>query len=348
MAAMKALEKRVIRFLTGRWDLAILAAYAITILLLTASSQDISIIWSSPLIFIGCGYPLTLIILKGRLLSLVRGCLSILLSSSLALTLFLPLDVGEQTMVLAITALCAIVSVIQMRIRTLDHQQEVRSLGASLLRHWDGYISRDVKKRYIHLATVTIFLMLVYASWSITTSSPPSEKYTEFYVTGPDGFAESIPREIVTGTNYTVIVGLANHEKRTINYDIQVWLVQSKTEDNYTNVTKAFYVNSFATRLLNTEPSSGGEWKFQWESRFTFNINVTGTYKLWFLLSKNGAPEFETNLTKLVPYEGDRLEELINQARLFEVQSLNINLVINEPIMGLEANLTVAGRADYF
>ena len=49
------------------------------------------------------------------------------------------------------------------------------------------------------------------------------ERFTEFYILGPDGKAEGYPTNLSVGENGTVIVGIANHEHKPMNYTVEVW-----------------------------------------------------------------------------------------------------------------------------
>ena len=50
------------------------------------------------------------------------------------------------------------------------------------------------------------------------------EHFTEFYILGPEGMADNYPTGYVLGENGTVIVGVVNHEYRTVNYTLDVRL----------------------------------------------------------------------------------------------------------------------------
>ena len=47
-----------------------------------------------------------------------------------------------------------------------------------------------------------------------------SEKFTEFYILGPEGKADNYPREVVLGTTSQVIVGVVNHEGENSTYTV--------------------------------------------------------------------------------------------------------------------------------
>jgi uncharacterized membrane protein len=48
------------------------------------------------------------------------------------------------------------------------------------------------------------------------------EKFTEFYLLGSDGNATGYPSNLTIGENANVIIGLVNHEYKTINYTIEI------------------------------------------------------------------------------------------------------------------------------
>ncbi len=50
------------------------------------------------------------------------------------------------------------------------------------------------------------------------------EKFTEFYILGPDGKADKYPTRFILGDSKPVIVGVVNHEYRNVTYDLVVAL----------------------------------------------------------------------------------------------------------------------------
>ncbi len=48
------------------------------------------------------------------------------------------------------------------------------------------------------------------------------ERFTEFYILGPEGKAANYPTKLKLGQNGTVIIGVSNHEYRTMDYTIIV------------------------------------------------------------------------------------------------------------------------------
>lgn len=50
------------------------------------------------------------------------------------------------------------------------------------------------------------------------------EKFTEFYILGPNGKAENYPSQLKYGSNVSVLVGVVNHEYTRVNYTVKVVL----------------------------------------------------------------------------------------------------------------------------
>jgi uncharacterized membrane protein len=48
------------------------------------------------------------------------------------------------------------------------------------------------------------------------------EKYSEFYILGPDGKAAGYPREVIQGENVTVTMVIVNHELAPVNYNFTI------------------------------------------------------------------------------------------------------------------------------
>jgi uncharacterized membrane protein len=156
------------------------------------------------------------------------------------------------------------------------------------------------------------------------------ESFTEFYILGPGGKADNYPSNLTVGENGTVIIGIANHEHRTVNYNVELWLVKASFIDNSTQVNSMFFVDRFNISLNSTPVDLEGNWTPQWQMPYTFSFNITGQYKLWFLLYKDGAPVLP-NPPPLLPmqdYTGTDAVQRIQSAVKNEVQSLNLNLLI--------------------
>ncbi|QLH75601.1 MAG: DUF1616 domain-containing protein [Methanomassiliicoccales archaeon] len=157
------------------------------------------------------------------------------------------------------------------------------------------------------------------------------ESFTEFYILGPGGKAEGYPHDLTAGEEASIIIGIANHEHRTVNYTVELWLVNATFVNNETQVHEMYWFDSFNIELDHQDVDLEGNWTAQWELFYTFSVNKTGKYKLWFLLYKDGAPALPSGI-EMKPYAdftGTDAEQRIILAVKNEVQSLNLNLRIS-------------------
>ena len=120
----------------------------------------------------------------------------------------------------------------------------------------------DRKISYILIAIIiAAFIGVIY----LMINPSPSEKFTEFYILGPDGKAGNYPSNLTPGENGTVIIGVVNHENANTSYQLTVVF------NNNTLKRETF-------SLKNSEKK---------EIPFSFNLNQTGNaQKLNFYLYK--------------------------------------------------------------
>lgn len=143
------------------------------------------------------------------------------------------------------------------------------------------------------IAILVVIVSLIY----VITLPKNGEKFTEFYLLGPTGKAENYPRNLSTNETATVIIGVANHEQRSINYTIEIWLINQTTNtNNQTIYHQMWYLDTILTNTLPHQPiDTEDPWSPQWTYDYTFHINRTGTYKLAFLLFKAPTTAYTTN-----------------------------------------------------
>lgn len=115
---------------------------------------------------------------------------------------------------------------------------------------------------YILIVVIVVALASVIYIIIIPSSG---EKFTEFYILGPDGKAGNYPTNLTVGENGTVTVGIVNHEGTSVSYE----LVMRSNNVIFKNKTY---------KLKNKEKK---------EIPLTFQLNQSGTRQnLEFLLYK--------------------------------------------------------------
>jgi uncharacterized membrane protein len=106
------------------------------------------------------------------------------------------------------------------------------------------------------------------------------EKFTEFYILGPNGQAKNYPTELKVGEEGKVILGIVNHEQEEVSYKVELWIdgEQAKLridgEDRYE---------------IDVELENEGKW----EQVVGFVPQKAGRQKVEFVLYKEGEPYFK-------------------------------------------------------
>ena len=138
---------------------------------------------------------------------------------------------------------------------------------------------------------IIVFIILAIAALSYVIVTPrQGEKFTELYLFGSSGNATEYPKNISIRENYTVNLVVANHEYKTVDYTIEIWLLNqsiyyNQLEDkDETIIHNMWFVDKIMTTLEHTDIEIGKTKTLQWEYNYSFSINRTGSYKLTFLL----------------------------------------------------------------
>lgn len=74
-------------------------------------------------------------------------------------------------------------------------------------------------------ALLAISVLASLGSLAYVIGNPRGEEsFTEFYILGPDKVVENYPTEYTPGSSGTVVVGITNHEHRTVDYTMEIRL----------------------------------------------------------------------------------------------------------------------------
>jgi uncharacterized membrane protein len=109
---------------------------------------------------------------------------------------------------------------------------------------------------------------------------------------GQGGKASNYPTELKVGEKATVILGIANHEYRNVTYYVEIWLIKPthESETNVTEIQNLTLMDDFSITLPNLPADIESEWRPQYEVNYTFSINKSGKWQVWFLLFKDQRP----------------------------------------------------------
>ncbi len=192
---------------------------------------------------------------------------------------------------------------------------------------WDEMSKFDKILTVILIISIVVSIaVLVY----IIVTPKQSEKFTEFYILGPNGKAADYPTNLIVGQNATVILGVVNHEGKIMNYTIEIWLVNATYTNNKTVIHHMYFLDRFNITLKPIPVNINGNWTPEWEAKYNFSINKTGYYKIWFLLFKNNEPPLPSKPVKMKDYVGTFAEKRIFEAIEGKVLSLNLNIHVRK------------------
>ncbi len=257
--------------------------------------------------------------------------LSIAITSLIGYALnFSPFGIWLESILFSMTIFIFTLSIISFWRRS-NAKEPYFPFGPSVLFASLVSLSRTEKGMDKALSIVLAISMVTsVAAFAFVALSPKEgNKFTEFYILGPNGKASGYPHNLTVGENASVIIGIANHELRKVHYTVQSWLVNASFVSNQTTIDHMFYLDSFDVILNHTAVDLESPWTSQWQQNYFFNISIDGEYKLWFLLFKDPVPDYAQGLSKMVDYAGSSTDFLIQNAVRDKMLSLNLNLQIS-------------------
>jgi len=162
--------------------------------------------------------------------------------------------------------------------------------------HFRLPLFQDWQKQSLADNVLSLLLVLVIAgaigTLGYAIAAPKvGEKFTEFYILGPDGKAENYPTELKVGEEGRVIVGIANHEQEWVSYRVEVWIGGEKAK---------LRIGGEDRDEIMVELEDEGKW----EQEVGFVPQKAGEgQKVEFVLYKDGEPYFEEPLNLWIDVE---------------------------------------------
>jgi len=242
----------------------------LVIIIVFIPSLVLRVILGLPFLLFSPGYSLILALFprKNQITGVERVALSFGLSIAIVPLIglvlnYTPIGITLESTLYSITGFILIASFIAvLRLRILDESDRFVIGVQSVTLGWGG--TRWDK------ALSVILIVSIMASISVlgyTLAVPKAgEKFTEFYILGPEGEASGYPLEITAGEEAPVILGVVNHEQGKSTYLVEIVL------DGVS---------------LSKEGPFDLEDDQKWEKQMSFQINNPGNdQKVEFLLFK--------------------------------------------------------------
>ncbi len=145
--------------------------------------------------------------------------------------------------------------------------------------------SEDKTKLDKALTVVLIIsILLSIATLAYVIAVPKQgEKFTEFYILGPEGKADKYPTKYVLGDQKPVIVGIVNHEYRNVTYNLVVALNDSAKVSNIYSEQLTLSDNQTWEKKIDVSPDRVGT-NMKMEFLLYADGNMTAPYRechLW-------------------------------------------------------------------
>ncbi len=147
---------------------------------------------------------------------------------------------------------------------------------------WSQYAALD------KVLIIGLVLALVLAGGALAyvlTVPRPAERFTDFYLLGPDGKAGGYPTNLTAGSSGAVIVGVVNHEGLPADYTLVVTLEEYNVTVNSTGTQVRTLISSSPVNRYIVPLQDGAKA----ESNLTFTVPKAGLFRLELQLYLGGA-----------------------------------------------------------
>jgi len=151
---------------------------------------------------------------------------------------------------------------------------------------------RSENKMETALTILIVASLLIAAAIVVYVILNPKEgeHYTEFYLLTSDHTNRGYQKNLTGGEEAAGIIGILNHEYRTMDYTLEIWLINQtnfyneSTAENQTIYNHMWFVDKITVTLPHTDIDVEQANITQWESNYSFPITRNGSFKLTFLL----------------------------------------------------------------
>jgi len=158
--------------------------------------------------------------------------------------------------------------------------------------------SKSKLNRILNISIIISILLAIIVIAYTSTTITHDEEYTVLYILSMDRDTSHYQKNLIVGENSNVILGIINHEYETIDYNLEVWLInQSTNATEFENkdiimIHNMWFIDSIQVTLEHKELNIEKAITTQWEYNYSFSINRTGSFKLLFLLFTSPAEEY--------------------------------------------------------
>lgn len=320
------------------WELIAIAALSLPLALFIyiAPENPAIFIFSLPFILFFTGYTLTVTLLpkKTSLANIERIALSFALSvvvtSLISFGLnYTPFDITLEPMLWSLIAFNIIFSILGIWRRSTTSEPFLPfEPKAPWIRLSKGFQEETKTGKALTIILTIAIISSVFSLAYVIAIPREGGQFTEFYILGPGGKVSDYPNNLTVGEPGEVIIGIANHEQRSVNYTIEVWLVNATYANNVTAINELYFVENISVGVLDSVTAdTEGDWTKQWEQYYNITVPFTGQYKIWFVLLKDGQAYGRDSMTDLAG-DATTVEAFLSRISSKDYLTLNLNLQV--------------------
>ena len=157
----------------------------------------------------------------------------------------------------AFTLIMLLVAFIRRR-RVPEGEKFFVNLGGLFSSIKESFHGESKTSKVLSVILILTIVLAIATTAYIIMKPKQGESFTEFYLLGPDGTASDYPTNLTVGQNASVIIGVVNHEYKTVDYTLVVTsngTIMSEqnitlTEGNKTEIPYTFTGNSTGTKKV--------------------------------------------------------------------------------------------------
>lgn len=132
-----------------------------------------------------------------------------------------------------------------------------------------------LKRVVTWILVITLVASIVGAGYLSLSPAPAGQTYTEFYILGPEGNASNYPTELNVSEDGVVIVGISNHERTTVEYQVVIAWNQTETQERIRQIA---HDETLEFNVTVTAPSEPGIYRLRF-LLYRTDMNATEPYR---------------------------------------------------------------------
>jgi len=269
-----------------------------------------------------------------------KGIISISISGATALMIYLVVTsfIGSSSYHLVYLALIVVSAILVLIALFTKKAVSGRNLGEILKHLLPKWSDLSIKDKALATFAVLVVLLLIFSGINIL-SQPRGQSFTEFYLLSEEGNAYDIPHNYTVGIEEEITIGIANHQQREVQYNVEIWLVNSTNIDMAVTVHEMYFIASLNVTLNSIDVDLNDVYQPQFEQVVGLNLTHPGKMVLLFLLYQDtSAPLPEYPLDRTKDYSktdaSSRVLDVVNK----QVQYLQLYVEVRAPATILEVD----------